>query len=117
MSIAGQDLIYGTAEPVRPVSTLSPNCRFEIVAQGFGCDGRLVDKFDDVASTTKDLAGAKKASLINLIVSRQPVTNTTKSMVGKTDDKDVIVVPYYDNVPRPYYKEKGNEGKVNGAAS
>lgn len=40
-------------------------------------------------------------------------------MVGQTDDKDVIVVPYYDNVPRPYYREKGEQkedSKANGAA-
>ena len=34
-------------------------------------------------------------------------------MVGWTDDKDVIVVPYYDNVPRPYYKDAS---ETNGAA-
>lgn len=42
-----------------------------------------------------------------------------QGMVGQTDDKDVIVVPYYDNVPRPYYREKGEKGedvKTNGAA-
>ncbi|UPX20697.1 uncharacterized protein EKO05_0010922 [Ascochyta rabiei] len=33
----------------------------------------------------------------------------TKSMVGMTRDLDGIVVPYYDNLPRPYYKGKGNK--------
>jgi hypothetical protein len=42
-------------------------------------------------------------------------------MVDMTEDEDTIVVPYYDNVPRPYYREKGRpdsnknaNGKVNG---
>ena len=28
-----------------------------------------------------------------------------------TSDPDVIVVPYYDNLPRPYYKDKGKKGE------
>jgi hypothetical protein len=48
--------------------------------------------------------------LINLIISTQPVTHTTKGMVGKPEAgaagaENVIIVPYYDNVPRAYYKE------------
>jgi len=43
--------------------------------------------------------------LLNAVVSKDPVTGTTKAMVGKTTDKDWIVVPYYDNVPRPYYRQ------------
>ena len=120
MSIAGQDLIYEDSDPARMVSSLSPKCRFDIVAQGFGCKGQIVEKFEDVEKTTRqiveDMKKEKGAGLINLIVSRQPITNTTKGMVGKTDDKDVIVVPYYDNVPRAYYKEKG-KGETNGAAA
>ena len=119
MSIAGQDLIYEDSDPARLVSTLSPKCRFDIVAQGFGCKGSLIDKWDDVEGKTKAITKEAGAGLINLIVSRKPITNTTKGMVGKTDDKDVIIVPYYDNIPRAYYKEKGGEGKsdANGTAA
>lgn len=42
-----------------------------------------------------------------------------QGMVGQTEDTDVIVVPYYDNIPKPYYKEKGElreDVKANGAA-
>lgn len=111
MSIAGQDLIYAESEPnLRPVSTLSPLCRFDIVAQGFGCNGVRIEKYDDIEPQTKDIIKAGKAGLVNLIVSRQPVTATTKAMVGKTDEEGMIVVPYYDNVPRAYYKENGRNG-------
>lgn len=50
----------------------------------------------------------KTAGLINLLVSTKPVTNATKGMVGKPENgqgEDLIVVPYYDNVPRAYYNE------------
>jgi thiamine pyrophosphate-dependent acetolactate synthase large subunit-like protein len=115
MSIAGQDLLYEQSEPtLRPVSTLSPNCRFDIVAQGFGCNGTIVTKPEEVeVEAKKMIEGAtqqQKPGLVNLIVSRQPVTATTKAMVGKTDEEGMIVVPYYDNVPRAYYKEKGSNG-------
>lgn len=77
MSVAGQDIMYEKSETVRPVSTLSKDCRYDIVAQGFGCQGKLVEQFEDVAKVTKALAG-NGPGLINLIVSRQPVTDTTK---------------------------------------
>ena len=119
MSVAGQDLIYEDSDPARLVSALSPKCRFDVVARGFGCKGEMVQKFEDVARTTREMTKEKGAGLINLIVSRQPVTKTTKGMVGKTDDTDVVVVPYYDNVPRAYYREKEMDGTgpVNGAAA
>jgi thiamine pyrophosphate-dependent acetolactate synthase large subunit-like protein len=116
MSVAGQDIIYEDTDPVRAVSALSPKCRFDIVAQGFGCKGEIVKEFEEVESATKEITKEKGAGLINLIVSRQPITKVTRGMVGKTDDRDVIVVPYYDNVPRAYYREKGEQkGNANGS--
>jgi thiamine pyrophosphate-dependent acetolactate synthase large subunit-like protein len=115
MSIAGQDIIYGEDDPARPVSSLSPVCKFETVAEGFGNLGVRIEKPDEIAGKVKELVEAmssgssgKTAGLINLLVSTQPVTNATKGMVGKPEKgqgEDVIVVPYYDNVPRAYYKE------------
>lgn len=106
MSVAGQDIMYGTDEPARPTVALSPKCRFEVVAEGFNCRGAKIEKFEDVEKTVKELTSQKGPALINLIISRQPVTMTTRAMVGKpeTKDENVIVVPYYDNVPRPFYK-------------
>jgi thiamine pyrophosphate-dependent acetolactate synthase large subunit-like protein len=115
MSIAGQDIIYGDDDAARPVSSLSPVCKFEVVAEGFGCVGARIEKPEEITpkveSIVKEMTeGSGRAGLINLIVSTQPVTNATKGMVGKPEAgaagaEDVIVVPYYDNVPRAYYKE------------
>jgi thiamine pyrophosphate-dependent acetolactate synthase large subunit-like protein len=113
MSIAGQDIIYGEDDAARPVSSLSPVCKFEIVAEGFGCVGARIEKPDEIQDKVRDIVekmveGRGRAGLINLIVSTSPVTNATKGMVGKPEKgtgEDVIVVPYYDNVSRPYYKE------------
>jgi thiamine pyrophosphate-dependent acetolactate synthase large subunit-like protein len=105
MSVAGQDIIYEDTEAARLVSALSPKCRFDIVAQGFGCKGAIVREYDEVGGTVKEITREKGPGLIDLIVSRNPITAVTRGMVGKTEDRDVVVVPYYDNVPRAYYRE------------
>lgn len=117
MSIAGQDLIYEDSDPARMVSKLSESCRFDVVAKGFNCKGAIAqESLDEIRAAVKDLTATRGPGLLNTIVSRDPITEITKGMVGKTDDKDVIVVPYYDNVPRPYYREKGAAG-ANGTAT
>lgn len=106
MSVAGQDLIYENEDPARVASTLSENCRYDIVAQGFGCKGVIAQaSIEEVQSAVKQLTATNGPGLLNAIISRNPITLATQGMVGKTTDKDWIVVPYYDNVPRPYYKE------------
>lgn len=115
MSVAGQDLIYENEDRARVASTLSKDCRYDIVAQGFGCKGIITQKsLDEVRDAVKQLTETKGPGLLNAIISRNPITMGTRGMVGKTNDKDWIVVPYYDNVPRPYYK--GDEPTTNGTA-
>lgn len=111
MSVAGQDIMYGDDDPARMVSTLSETTRYDIVAQGFGCQGALAsESLDDVRAKVKELTANGRPALLNAIISKNPVTGVTKAMVGKTDDPDVIVVPYYDNVPKPYYKADEKNG-------
>ncbi|KIW92558.1 uncharacterized protein Z519_06405 [Cladophialophora bantiana CBS 173.52] len=114
MSVAGQDLLYSDADPTRAVSSLSPSCRYDVVAQGFNCRGAIAQaSLDEVRQHLAELtSGERRPGLLNCIVSRDPITEVTKGMVGKTDDKDWIVVPYYDNVPRPYYREQGDKNGV-----
>ena len=74
-----------------------------------------IEKPEEIAGKVKELveamvsgASGRRAGLINLLVSTQPVTNATKGMVGKPEKgkgDDVIVVPYYDNILRVYYRE------------
>ncbi|XPS77527.1 hypothetical protein M3J09_009554 [Ascochyta lentis] len=144
MSLAGQDLIYGDTTTARPASKLNKTTRYDIIAQGFGIPGLLIDAtatlpqspLDTRRKSFLELGSAdeerwKKAlnalgdavdeivqsegpGLIDLRVSPSPHQDMTKSMVGMTKDPDVIVVPYYDNLPRPYYKgkDKKSEGEV-----
>lgn len=112
MSVNGQNLIYYGKSESRPAIKLSKQCKYEIVAQGFNCAGEIVSDYDQIKPTVEKLSKSGKPGLINLIVSLQPTTPATASMVGMTEDKNVIVVPYYDNVPRAFYKD--SESKANG---
>lgn len=104
MSQAGQELLYGKKNPVRQASKLSSETAYETVAAGFQCASKKVDKIGAIESAVKELSAAGKPALLNLIVSENPIHPGTKAMVNVTDSPDWIVVPYYDNVPRPYYK-------------
>ncbi|KAF1998717.1 acetolactate synthase I/II/III large subunit [Amniculicola lignicola CBS 123094] len=136
MSAAGQDMIYGGVTDARPASNLSDHTRYDIVAQGFGCEGILIDAtntlpksplderkkafmelgapdeeksqkvLNSIGMAVEEVVYAKKPGLIDLRVSRFPAQDMTKAMVGGSDSKDVIVVPYYDNLPRPFYRGK-----------
>lgn len=105
MSVNGQNLIYEGKSKARPAVQLSKSCKYDIVAQGFNCDGEIVTEFDKIKPTVERMSKSGRPGLINMIVSPQPTTPATLSMVGMTEDKNVIVVPYYDNVPRPYFKD------------
>lgn len=139
MSQAGQNIMYGETTPQRPCVAMNPKVKYEVVAQGFGCSGAVVDvQENDNDEGEKTLGTLKEAvsiltesqgpSLLNLRVSDMPYQATTKSMVrqgpelicrsrqsnfletnrgtqvGKNDDPNTIVIPYYDNIPRPHYR-------------
>lgn len=119
MSLAGQDIIYSDSTSTRPVSKLNPETRYDVVAQGFGMKAHLIDAtkvggkgdelFDKTVASLKsaveDIAQSGGPGLIDLRVSPHPYQDSTKAMVGMVKDPNVIVVPYYDNLPRPYYKK------------
>ncbi|KAI8265531.1 hypothetical protein K4K58_011209 [Colletotrichum sp. SAR11_239] len=117
MSLAGQEIIYGDKTPQRPCIAMNPKVKYEVVAQGFGCLSAVVDvhrednsesdgskTLESLEQTVGSLSSSKSPGLLNLNVSDVPYQATTKAMVGQSDDPNIIVIPYYDNVPKPYYK-------------
>lgn len=107
MSLAGQDLVYGSRSSHRPASRLNPGVRYDVVAHGFGCPAVRVEKIDHIPDAVKTLTdGGHGPGLIDLIVSDRPITQVTRAMVNMTDNPDMIVVPYYDNIPRTYTREE-----------
>ncbi|KAF2726049.1 acetolactate synthase I/II/III large subunit [Polychaeton citri CBS 116435] len=105
MSFNGQEIMYEGKTQARPTVGLGGKAAYEIVAEGFGCAGRKVTAIDEIKEAVEQLVKGKQPGLLNLIVSPKPAAPVTVAMVGQTEDKDVIVVPYYDNLPRPYYRK------------
>ncbi|KAJ6011518.1 hypothetical protein N7451_002930 [Penicillium sp. IBT 35674x] len=104
MSINGQDLVYGSSNPARPISSLNPETEYDVVAKGLQNAAAKVTRISEIASTVVKFQGQSGPSCINLIVDRKPTHPVTTMMVGLTDSPDLVVVPYYDNIPRAYYK-------------
>lgn len=98
MSIHGQHAVYGPEGEV--VSRLADS-DYDRVAAGFGAHAERVSKLDDVAPAVRRALDTGGPALINLDVSGEVVHPITPTMVGFTDDPNVIVIPYYDNVVRP----------------
>ncbi|KAF9890236.1 hypothetical protein FE257_006148 [Aspergillus nanangensis] len=104
MSSNGQELVYGTKNPARPVSSLSPVAEYAVVGKGLGNASRKVERLEDIAGAVQELQTAPGPSCMDLIVSDKPIHPVTTLMVGQTEDPNMVVVPYYDNVPRALYK-------------
>ncbi|KAK7534702.1 thiamine pyrophosphate enzyme, N-terminal TPP binding domain-containing protein [Phyllosticta citribraziliensis] len=103
MSANGQDLVYGEKIASRPVSSLSPKTDYAMIARGLGNSSAKVDQIGEIEPALMEVLSQDGPSCIELLVSRKPTHPVTKSMVGASEDKNIIVVPYYENVPRPRY--------------
>jgi hypothetical protein len=100
-----EEIIYGSITKSRPAAVLSQEMNFKTVPWGFGCASGRVSKPGDIDGAVKRLAQSiisGKPALLKIITSSHPIHPGTIAMVGNNDDKDVIVVPYYDKVPRPH---------------
>jgi thiamine pyrophosphate-dependent acetolactate synthase large subunit-like protein len=115
MSKHGQDIIYTDATPARPVSSLSPSTAYHTIADGFGNASAKVEQLGKIGDTVRRLSAQDGPALINLIVSDSPAHEGVHAVIDPTDDPSIIVVPYYDNIPRPFFKSIG-EHKTNGSA-
>lgn len=92
MSVNGQDLIYEGKTDARPAVKLSKQCAYEVVAQGFGCRGAKVEKYEEIEGAVKEMCKEDGGrGLINLIVSVKPTSPATLGMVGATEDKNVSI--------------------------
>ncbi|CEJ56613.1 Putative Benzaldehyde lyase [Penicillium brasilianum] len=104
MSSNGQDLVYGTDHPARPISALSSATEYDVVATGLQVAAAKISRIADIQSTVTKFQEQSGPSCINLIVDRKPVHPITTAMIGLTDDPNLVVVPYYDNIPRTFYR-------------
>lgn len=106
MSLHGQALLYGHVTQARPTALLSPSMDFALVAQGAGCASEKVDVVENIKAAVGRLVEGLdkgKPGLLELLVDEQPTHPGTLAMVGNVDNENEVVIPYYDNVPRPKY--------------
>lgn len=109
-SVNGQDLVYGGKTEARPMSRLSGGLDYSIVAKGLGCKAIKCTRLEEIEPGVTELLGKNRPACMDLRVSRKPVHPGTEAMVAMTDDPDMIVVPYYDNMSRAYYSCKSSVG-------
>lgn len=105
MSLAGQDLVYGETTASRPASSLRTETRYDIIAQGFGMQGVLVDATSSelkgkqgedrweecangISKAVESIVQSGGPGLIDLRVSPRPHQDTTKAM-GKCNAKSI----------------------------
>ncbi|KAL5334451.1 thiamine pyrophosphate enzyme, N-terminal TPP binding domain-containing protein [Aspergillus crustosus] len=105
MSVNGQELVYGDGEKKRLISSLSEQVGFGVVAMGLGLGERgvKINKIEEVEGVVGKLKDGKGPACVELIVDKRPIHPVTAAMVGQTTDESVVVVPYYDNIPRVRY--------------
>jgi acetolactate synthase-1/2/3 large subunit len=93
-SIHGQQVHYGD-EAV--VASRLADTDYDQVAVGYGGYGERVSKLDDLAPALQRAFAANGPAVLNVSVA--DVTHPVAHMViDVTDDPDVIVIPYYDNI-------------------
>jgi acetolactate synthase-1/2/3 large subunit len=97
MSIHGQEVVYGPEAGI--VSRLA-DTDYDQVARGLGAAGERVSRLEDVGPAIRRALESEKPTCINLTVSGEVTHPITPAMVGYTEDPNMIVIPYYDNVPR-----------------
>ena len=85
-------------------SSALKDVKWASIAKGLGVRGVRVEKLEDVERIAREVLGGEGPSCVDFLVSSQPVHPGTTAMVDMTDDPNMVVVPYYDNVPRAHYK-------------
>lgn len=108
MSLHGQELFYGDKHPARMVSRLSPSAEYHKVAAGFGNEAALVTRLEEIDTAVKSLSSAyarkQRPACLNLIVDDAPIHMLTRLLMNSNPSPHQINIPYYQPIPRPYYK-------------
>ena len=104
MCVHGQRSMFGSNRLV--VTTLG-ECRYDKVADGFGCHSAFVDDLDAIAAAVEEALASNRPACINIITDLEAVYGDTSSSDGSAESarpaarkRDDIEMPYYDNLER-----------------
>ena len=90
----GQETIRGADNDL--ITKLNPTA-YEIVAQGFGAHGELVERLEDLGPAVQRAFEAGVPAVVNVRVSLSVVHPITIAMHGEVQSEDEVVIPYYQN--------------------
>jgi acetolactate synthase-1/2/3 large subunit len=99
MCVHGQQSMFGGNRLV--VTTLG-ECRYDKVAEGFGCHGAHVEELEHIAAAVEAALASGKPACVNIMTDLEAVFGDTSSRDNKpkaASDSD-IEMPYYDNLKR-----------------
>ncbi len=96
MSQHGQELVFGKQNLA--AVKLAPSA-YHTVAQGFGCRGEEITRFEDIAPAVRAAQGSGGPACLNILTDPDIAHPVTAMMVGRLDAEDEIPIPYYENIP------------------
>jgi len=96
MSLHGQELVFGKQNLA--AVKLAPS-GYHKVAEGFGCRGWEITRFDDIAPAVREAQAAGGPACLNILTDPDVAHPVTAMMVGRVDVEDEIAIPYYENIP------------------
>jgi acetolactate synthase-1/2/3 large subunit len=96
MSQHGQELVFGKQHLA--AVKLAPSA-YHTVAQGFGCRGEQITRFEDIAPAVRNAQRAGVPACLNILTDPDIPHPVTAMMVGRVDAEDEIAIPYYENIP------------------
>jgi thiamine pyrophosphate-dependent acetolactate synthase large subunit-like protein len=96
MSLHGQELVFGKQNLA--AVKLAPT-DYHKVAEGFGCAGEQITRWDDIAPAVRRAQSADRPACLNIMTDPDIVHPVTPMMVGKLDVENEIPIPYYENIP------------------
>jgi acetolactate synthase-1/2/3 large subunit len=96
MSQHGQELVFGR-QNLAAVKLAASG--YHAVAQGFGCRGEEVRRFEDIAPAVRAAQAAGGPACVNILTDPDVAHPMTAMMVGRLDAEKEIAIPYYENIP------------------
>lgn len=96
MSLHGQELVFGSQHLA---AVKLEQSAYELVAQGLGCKGERVTRFEDIGPAIRRAQVSGKPACINILTDPAIAHPVTASMIGNVDAEGEIAIPYYENIP------------------
>ena len=96
MCVHGQQAMFGDN---RLVVTQLAEARYEVVAEGFGCDGEMIEDLADVGPAIERAVASGRPACLNIIVDLSAVPGDTEGKeIKKVESEDKIAMPYYEDL-------------------